>query len=317
MFDDDEREHMPLEAREIHHRLLDDSSQWVRKLPSDASVAEFARALPRRMPSPSARSTHNVLAHRRPSSTLPDMMSVKGQPYMLKIEGPRRTIAASIAAVAVVALIVGVLYTMHTMQGTRAGTGSVPAVATLTPAPTLTPGAYGVYGATPGAQAKYIANIVTARGRSSEGNPTQVTSHFVQGDWVYVVATTHNLPKGTHVISIDWYINGISTEMPNSGNTSLTISTDKKIVFGLQYPTSGLGVAKLFIDRPANDTSESPDDPYLAEAITFSVAPASTPTQGNSTPTPTVFIPTATPHPSFAPTATPHPPFAPTATPHP
>ncbi|MGZ3603180.1 MAG: hypothetical protein ACXVDF_24970, partial [Ktedonobacterales bacterium] len=114
MFDDDEREQMPLEAREIHQQLLSDSSHWARGLPADTRVAEFARTLPHRMPAPSARQTRNVLAHRRPNSTtLPDMMSVKGQQNMLKIEGPRRAIAASIAAVAVVALIVGVLYSAN------------------------------------------------------------------------------------------------------------------------------------------------------------------------------------------------------------
>ncbi len=303
MFDDDEREQMPLEARAIHQRLLNDSNQWVRKLPSDASVAEFARTLPRRMPSPSARSTHNVLAHRRPSSTLPDMMSVKGQPYMPKFDGPRRTIAASFAAVVVVALIAGVLYSLNSGHGTRAASGGGPGtstavVPTLSQTPLPTPGPLDL---TPGPQAKYIANIVTARGRSSDGTPTQITSYFQAGDWVYVVATVHGLPNGTHVISIVWYLNGHNAELTPSTATSLTISGDKRVVFGLQYPKAGVGMARLYIDRPASDTSDSPSDPYLAYTVKFIVAP-----NGNPNPTPTEFVP-PTPTPFALPTATPHP----------
>ena len=301
MFDDDEREHMPLEAREIHQRLVDDSSQWVSKLPDSMRVAAFARTLPQHMPSPSpAHQTRYVLAHRRPSSTLPDMMSVEGHTGMLKLHGPRRTLAASIAAVAVVALIIGVLYSTNIAHGTRVGEGPMPTVTTLTPAPTLTPGAYGVYGAAPGPQAKYMATIVTAGSRSPEGNPTQVKSHFLAGDWVYVVAVVSGLPKGTHVISIDWYINGISTDLGATGQTSLTINTDKKIVFGLQYPMTGLGMAKLFIDRPPNDKGTDPADPTLADTIYFAVEmPTPAPTVGTGTTTPGSRTPLPSPSPTI------------------
>ncbi len=156
--------------------------------------------------------------------------------------------------------------------------------------------------ATPGAQAKYISNMVTARGRSSDGNPTQVTSHFVQGDWVYVVATAHNLPKGAHVISIDWYINGISTDLTGTGQTSLTINTDKRIVFGLQYPMTGLGMAKLFIDRPPNDKGTDPADPTLADTIYFAVEmPTPAPTVGTGTTTPGSKTPLPSPSPTKKP----------------
>lgn len=156
--------------------------------------------------------------------------------------------------------------------------------------------------ATPGPQAKYISNIVTAGGRSSDGNPTQVKSHFLAGDWVYVVAVARGLPKGAHVISIDWYINGISTDLGATGQTSLTINTDKKIVFGLQYPMTGLGMAKLFIDRPPNDKGTDPADPTLADTIYFAVEmPTPAPTVGTGTTTPGSKTPLPSPSPTRKP----------------
>lgn len=308
MFDDDEREPMPLEAQEIHQQLLDDSSQWVRGLPDDTRMAEFARTLSQRMPAPSAHQTRNVLAHRRPSSTLPDMMSVKGQINMLKIEGPRRTIAASIAAVAVVALIVGVLFTMHSIPGTLAGSGGGPG--NTTPGPTRVPGSTIVptpgpsfaTGVTPGPQSKYIAEIVTAGGRTPDGTPTQVKTHFLVNDWVYVVAVVKGLPKGSHVISVAWYLNGVYVDLSASAQTSTTIDGDKRVIFGLQYPSSGLGAARIYIDRPVGDKSDDPKDPALADIIYFAVemptpTPAPTMAPGNVTPTPIPSAPTATPHP--------------------
>lgn len=213
---------------------------------------------------------------------------------MLKLQGPQRTLAVSIAAVVVVALMVGVLYSINVAHGTRAGSGSG-SMSTATLAPTLTPNPFGVYGATSGPLAKYVSEIVTAGGRSADGTPTQVKTHFLVGDWVYVVAVVHGLPKGTHVISLAWYLNGLYLELPATPQTGKTIDGDKRIIFGLQFPTGGLGTAKIFIDRPASDTSESPSDPYLAETVTF-VVEMPQPTVAPGTPMPTVApFATATP----------------------
>lgn len=289
MFDDAECEQMPLEAREIHQRLVSDSSHWARGLPADTRIAEFARTLPQHMPVPSAQQTRNVLAHRRPSSTPPDMMSVKGQPNMLKFEGPRRTIAASIAAVAVVALIVGVLYIMRPHSGAHYFTiPSKVVVSTPTPLP------QGDYSATPGPLAKYVSKLYTTSDPPSDGRSVNVTSHFVVGDKVYVSPIVHGLPKGAHTISIRWYLNGVSIVLPTSTQTSMTIDGDKRIVFGLQYPSPGTGMAKIYIDRPTSDTSESPTNPYLAGTVIF-VVEMLQPTQQPGNPTPTPFLPTATP----------------------
>ncbi|MGZ3675344.1 MAG: hypothetical protein ACXVCO_13645, partial [Ktedonobacterales bacterium] len=95
-------------------------------------------------------------------------------------------------------------------------------------------------------------------------------------------------------ISIGWYLNGVFIELPARPQTSQTIDGDKRVVFALEYPTPGMGIAKIYIDRPVGDTSESSSDPYLAETITFDVEmPQSTQQPGDPTPTP--FVPTATP----------------------
>jgi hypothetical protein len=92
-------------------------------------------------------------------------------------------------------------------------------------------------------------------------------------------------------------------ELPAGSATSKTIDGDKRVIFGLQFPTPGLGKAEIFIDRPAADTSASPTDPYLADTIAFLVE-----TGTQSTQPPTRSTPTATPYPQTAlPTPTPHP----------
>lgn len=296
MFDDDEREQVPLEAREIHQQLVSDSSHWARGLPADTHIAEFARTLPRHMPSPTAQQPRTVLAHRRPSSTLLDMMSMKGQPNMLNLQGPRRTLAASVAAAAVVALIIGVLYTMHSVQGTRAGSGGSHGNNTVV-VPTPTPHPQGDYSATPGPLANYVSKFYTTSDPPSDGNSVNVRSHFVVGDTVYVSAIVHGLPKGAHTISIRWYLNGIRVDLPPETQTGTTIDGDKRVVFALQYPSPGLGAAKIYIDRPATDKTDDPKDPTLAGTIFFAVempTPAATQQPGHPTPTP--FLPTATPH---------------------
>jgi len=141
---DNERENLPSEAREIHQRLMSDSAYWAGRVPLDTNtrIAEFARTAPQRMPLPTLQRTRNVLAHRRSSSTLPDMMISKGQTDMLKNQGLRRTLVGGIAAVAVVALLVGVLYTMRNVQSTPPGFGSEPKTPTVdvgSPTPTPQP----------------------------------------------------------------------------------------------------------------------------------------------------------------------------------
>ena len=64
VFDNNEREDLPSEAREIHQRLVSDSAYWARRIPSDTNtrIAEFARTAPQRIPLTTVQRTRNVLA---------------------------------------------------------------------------------------------------------------------------------------------------------------------------------------------------------------------------------------------------------------
>lgn len=141
--------------------------------------------------------------------------------------------------------------------------------------------------ATHGPQSKYITEIVTAGGRSKDGTPTQIKTHFLVNDWVYVEAVVKGLPKGSHVISIAWYLNGVYLDLSASAQTSTTIDGDKRVLFGLQFPSPGLGAARIYIDRPAGDKSDDLTNPALADIIYFAVEmPTPPPTVGNGTTTP-------------------------------
>lgn len=272
MFEDDEREDLPSEAREIHQRLVSDSAYWARRIPShaDKRITEFARTAPQRVPLPVTQHTRNVHTQRRPNSTLPDIMTSKGQTNMLKNQGSRRALFGGIAAVAVVALLVGVLYTMYTAHGTSSGLGSGPSTPTVVAAtPTLQPQIDA--SATPGPLAQYIAKLYTTTTAPTEGSPVTVVSRFKVGDAIFVSLIAHGLPKGTHTISIQWYSDGSVIELPPIARTSQTINSDQRVTFVLAYPSAGVGMAKVYIDRPASDTGASPSDPYLAGTVIFAI----------------------------------------------
>jgi len=81
----------------------------------------------------------------------------------------------------------------------------------------------------------------------------------------------HGLPKGTHIISVQWYFNGIKLDFPAGAHTSQAINGDQRVAFATVYPNAGVGMAKVYIDRPASDTGASPSDPYLAGTVIFAI----------------------------------------------
>jgi hypothetical protein len=199
-------------------------------------------------------------------------MSIEGQASMFKNQRLGRALVARIAAVVVVALLGGVLYAAHSAQGTRVAGGGGPGNKTVV-VPTSTVLPQGNYSATPGPLANYIAELYTTGNYPSDGVPVTVKSHFVMGDWVYVVTKVHGLPNGTHTISIKCYEDGTSTEVPLSIPTS-QIASDQRVVFSLRMavPFSNIAyMARIYIDRPASDAGDSPSDPYLAGTVVFVV----------------------------------------------
>lgn len=152
--------------------------------------------------------------------------------------------------------------------------------------------------ATPGPAAKYLTNIVTAKGITSDSSqnqhPNNITSKFLVNDAVWVFADfVRNIPKGSHTVCVQWFINGQDIQ-PAGGTTSVCVSFNcdgticrntadnntagGPVFFIPQFPQPGVGMARLFWDRPTSDTSPSPTDPTLAATIYFGVYEPATPT---------------------------------------
>jgi hypothetical protein len=106
--------------------------------------------------------------------------------------------------------------------------------------------------------------------------PVDETSHFTAGQQVDVVCTVGGFPKGQrNTVSIHWFFDGVDMQLPIlNGKTSEDVTSTQVVYFAMQYPTAGVGMAKLFYDLPSTDSGDGPDDPYLAGQITFAIDPA-------------------------------------------
>ncbi|HLZ21203.1 MAG TPA: hypothetical protein VKQ30_03675 [Ktedonobacterales bacterium] len=167
----------------------------------------------------------------------------------------------------------------------------------------VTPSAFSTYGvpvtpvATPGPAQKFVTNATTAKYVSNKGEPLEPTSSFPAGTYVYVLVTVRNIPNGqSHVISVRWFYDNIYLSLNMSkANTSQTINGNYNVDFALVYTSPGVGMAKIYFDRPASDTTDSPTDPTLAQTISFQIVqPTGTVTPGSGTPG------SGTPHASIA-----------------
>jgi hypothetical protein len=126
---------------------------------------------------------------------------------------------------------------------------------------------------TPGPAAKYIVNVVTARSVDSNFAPIDITSHFPQDTAVHLVIQVRNLTAGEqHTVSVYWFLNGIDTHVTRGpGKTDVSVKDNSNVHLSLQYPSTGVGMAKVYWDRPAGDTSNSSSDPSLAQTIYFAI----------------------------------------------
>jgi hypothetical protein len=124
---------------------------------------------------------------------------------------------------------------------------------------------------TPGPQARYVRNVVTARGITAEGEPLDPTSTFQVGMPVYVICTVQGVAPGTsHRLTIRWYLDGQQPRV-DGAYRYVTVTHAGPVFFSVTYPTSGAGLAKLYWDEPVADNSNRTDESSLAEAITFTV----------------------------------------------
>ncbi|MFI5274298.1 MAG: hypothetical protein ACHQ4H_14790 [Ktedonobacterales bacterium] len=162
--------------------------------------------------------------------------------------------------------------------------------------------------ATAGVQGKYFSNVVTAEGADVNGIPINQRSTFSIPATVNVVFALQGLPKGKHTVSVQWFLQGVYLPVNQPQNTSKQVSTDggviEHVIFSLNYPAAGLGMARLLLDAPSNDTSNNVADPYLGAMIYFALreAPSATPATGTPAKgTPTKGTPTGTSTPTQTP----------------
>jgi len=146
--------------------------------------------------------------------------------------------------------------------------------------------------ATPGVAAKYVTSATTARNVDNNFAPVDITSKFTVNNLVYVVLSVRNVPKSTqHTLSVRWFLNTLDVQLPPNALIKKDIVQDSNAYFALQYPQPGLGMVKVYWDRPASDSGDGSTNPYLAQTLYFAVQPP-VPTV---TPTPKVTTTPGTP----------------------
>jgi hypothetical protein len=150
--------------------------------------------------------------------------------------------------------------------------------------------------ATAGPANKYVTSVVTAKHIDGSQNAKDVTSHFLVNDQVFVVVQIRNAPKGPHTVCAEWFINasqGMQAihppgEWADKQGCDTINSAGVNAAFALVYPQSGIGMARIFWDRPASDTNPPATDPAIAATIIFAVLEPATPTPIAPTVTPTI-----------------------------
>lgn len=144
---------------------------------------------------------------------------------------------------------------------------------------------------TPGPAAKHITSLVTAKSVDTSYNAVDVTSFFTAKSTVYAVMTIVGVSQNqANTFSCAWYLNGLNFNLHQ--NTQKTIqpssATNFHAICSLPYNQIGIGMVRVYWNRPASDTSDSPTDPYLAQTIKFAVVNQipGTVTPGSGTPSP-------------------------------
>jgi hypothetical protein len=151
---------------------------------------------------------------------------------------------------------------------------------------------------TPGPSAKIVTSAVTAHSIDKDYNPSDITSEFTVNDTVYVVVNIVGASQtGTNTLTCRWFLDGIDYNLKSG--TSVAVQPSKTNNFhgycGLPYYQTGVGMVKVYWDKPTSDTGDAPNDKYLAQTIKFGVfaklpgtaTPSGTAKPGSPTPSPT------------------------------
>jgi hypothetical protein len=88
---------------------------------------------------------------------------------------------------------------------------------------------------------------------------------------VHLFIQVRNVTAGEkHTVSVRWFLNGTELQVNGGpGRTSLEVTDNSNAHLALVYPTRGVGMAKIYWDRPANDKNDGASDPSLARTISF------------------------------------------------
>ncbi|MFI5276099.1 MAG: hypothetical protein ACHQ1E_02420 [Ktedonobacterales bacterium] len=152
---------------------------------------------------------------------------------------------------------------------------------------------------TPGPSAKVITSAVTAQGIDNKYNPVDVTSYFKVNSTVYVVVNIVGASQtGSNILTCRWFLDGIDYNLKSG--TSVAVQSSKTNNFhgycGLPYYQTGVGMVKIYWNKPNSDSGDASNDKYLAQTIKFAIVantpgtttPGSgTPKSGTPTPSPT------------------------------
>jgi len=242
---------VPAALFDIHQRLLEDGADWRDDLLLGAT---------RSTQSPAEQMTpHGLLSERTEHVAV---MTLPPNIPWRDVSWGRRLIASA-AIVMVVGSLAALFATFaHSRNDTHLTSGG------YNPPPTAAAPAN-----TPGPAAKYIVMVVTARAVDSNYTPIDITSHFPIGSQVHLVVQVRNIPVGErHTVSVRWFLNGTDMQVNGGpGRTSVEVTDNANAHLSLLYPTTGVGMAKIYWDRPASDSSDSNSDPSLAQTISFTI----------------------------------------------
>ncbi len=116
-----------------------------------------------------------------------------------------------------------------------------------------------------------VQQVAPAAAVDQRGAPIHVMTRFPVQTPVYVTFTVRGLAPGEpHRLSVRWYLNDALVPVAGA-HTSTLITHDGPGFFSLAYPAPGAAQARLFWDEPICDSSDTPNDDYLAQSVAFAI----------------------------------------------
>jgi hypothetical protein len=117
---------------------------------------------------------------------------------------------------------------------------------------------------TSGPQARFVRDVLTARGVTASGAPIGPTDQFAIGAPVFLLCNVQGVTPGTsHRLTIRWYLQGEPARM-DGAYAYATVTHNGSLNFSVMYPAAGAGEVRLYWDEPVADNSDRPNASFLA-----------------------------------------------------